>query len=60
MKTAQDVLTSGTKIDVGDVDIKDDKIIMEDLKSIKQHLTESAWTLLNKEGKIKGRQPYDV
>ena len=43
---------SGAKINVSDVNIKEDKIIMEDLNPIKHHLTESAWTLLNEEGEV--------
>ena len=43
---------SGTKTNVSDINIKEDKIIMEDLNPIKHHLTESVWTLLNEEGEV--------
>ena len=40
------------KINVSDINIKEDKIIMEDVNLIKHHLTESAWTLLNEEDEV--------
>ena len=43
---------SGAKINVSDINIKEDKIIMENLNPIKHHLTESAWTVLNEEGEV--------
>ena len=43
---------SGAKINVSDINIKEDKIIMKDLNPIKHHLTESAWTLLKEEGEV--------
>ena len=52
VKTIQKALTSGTKIDVIDIDISDDRIVMEDLDHVKQHLRDSAWTSLNQEGKV--------
>ena len=52
VKTLQKVLTSGAKIDITDIDISDDRIVMEDLDHVKHHLTESAWTSLNQEGKV--------
>ena len=43
---------SGAKINVSDINIKEDKIIMENLNPIKHHLTENAWTVLNEEGEV--------
>ena len=51
-ETLQNVLMSGAKINVSDINIKEDKIIMENLNPIKHHLTESAWTVLNEEGEV--------
>ena len=47
----QEALTSGTKVDAMDIYINEDRIIIEDLVYVKEHLTESVWSFLNKESR---------
>ena len=54
-QTIQKALESGTQLDSTDMLINDDRIIMEDLEPIKQHLMKKAWTLLHQEGKLQSR-----
>ena len=49
-ETVAATLTLGTKIDISDIAINDDRIIMGDLSPLKQHLTENAWVLVQQEG----------
>ena len=44
-------LKSGKKLNSTDINISDDNIITKDLTEIKEYLTESAWSLLEQEGK---------